>query len=148
MKFSKKTRYGLRALVDLAVNSKSGHVSLTSIAQRNEISQQYLEQIFSGLKRAGIVKSIKGNQGGYYLGKASEEITLSSIVRALEGEFSLEAEELPSDAWARKISRVIQSQVIDRINEQTELLLDDITLKDLEEEYMAEQYFEQDMYYI
>ena len=95
MKFSKKTRYGLRALVDLAVNSKSGHVSLTSIAQRNEISQQYLEQIFSGLKRAGIVKSIKGNQGGYYLGKASEEITLSSIVRALEGEFSLEAEELP-----------------------------------------------------
>lgn len=148
MKFSKKTRYGLRALVDLAVNSKSGHVSLTSIAQRNEISQQYLEQIFSGLKRAGIVKSIKGNQGGYYLGKASEEITLSSIVRALEGEFSLEAEELPSDAWARKISRGIQSQVIDRINEQTELLLDDITLKDLEEEYMAEQDFEQDMYYI
>ena len=69
-------------------------------------------------------------------------------MRALEPEFSLEAEELPSDAWARKISRVIQSQVIDRINEQTELLLDDITLKDLEEEYMAEQDFEQDMYYI
>ena len=140
MKFSKKTRYGLRALVDLAVNSKSGHVSLTSIAQRNEISQQYLEQIFSSLKKAGIVKSIKGNQGGYYLGKTAGEITLSAIVKALEGEYELEAEVLPSDAWARKISRVIQSQ--------TEFLLADITLKDLEEEYMAEQDFEQDMYYI
>ena len=148
MKLSTRGRYGLRALIDLAVYARNQCVQLSSIAERNKISVKYLEQIFSGLKRAGIVKSIKGNQGGYYLGKASEEITLSSIVRALEGEFSLEAEELPSDAWARKISRVIQSQVIDRINEQTELLLDDITLKDLEEEYMAEQDFEQDMYYI
>ena len=69
-------------------------------------------------------------------------------MKALEGEYELEAEVLPSDAWARKISRVIQSQVIDRINEKTEFLLADITLKDLEEEYMAEQDFEQDMYYI
>ena len=55
MKLSKKSRYGITALIDLSINSKSGHVSLSSIAERNDISPQYLEQVFAGLRRYGIV---------------------------------------------------------------------------------------------
>ena len=64
MKFSKKSRYGLISLIDLSVHAKNGHVALNSIAERNDISPQYLEQVFAALRRAGIVKSIKGPQGG------------------------------------------------------------------------------------
>ena len=64
MKLSKKSRYGLRALIDLAVNSRTELVSLGSIAQRNDISAQYLEHVFSALRKAHIVKSMKGFQMG------------------------------------------------------------------------------------
>lgn len=71
MKLSKKSRYGLRALIDLAVNSRTEQVSLGSIAQRNDISAQYLEHVFSGLRKAHIVKSIKGSQGRLFPGKSA-----------------------------------------------------------------------------
>ena len=62
MKLSKKSRYGLRALIDLALNSRTELVSLGSIAQRNDISAQYLEHVFSALRKGHIVKSMKGSQ--------------------------------------------------------------------------------------
>lgn len=71
MKLSKKSRYGLRALIDLAVNSRTEQVSLGSIAQRNDISAQYLEHVFSALRKAHIVKSIKGSQGRLFPGKST-----------------------------------------------------------------------------
>ena len=76
MKLSKKSRYGLRALIDLAVNSRTELVSLGSIAQRNDISAQYLEHVFSALRKAHIVKSMKGSQGGYFLERDPKEITV------------------------------------------------------------------------
>lgn len=84
MKLSKKSRYGITALIDLSINSKSGHVSLSSIAERNDISPQYLEQVFAGLRRYGIVKSIKGAQGGYLLNKPAEKIAVGEIIEALD----------------------------------------------------------------
>lgn len=62
MRLSKKSRYGIRALIDLSVSSKTEHVALGDIAERNNISPQYLEQMFASLRRAGIVKSLKGPQ--------------------------------------------------------------------------------------
>ena len=62
MKLSMKSRYGLRALIDLAINSKTEQVALNSIAERNKISPQYLEQVFASLRKAGIVKSVKAIQ--------------------------------------------------------------------------------------
>ena len=56
MKLSKKSRYGIISLIDLSINSKNGHVKLSSIAERNDISLQYLEQVFAGLRRHGIIK--------------------------------------------------------------------------------------------
>lgn len=67
MKISTKGRYGLRALVDLASHSTSEAVSLASVANRQKISVNYLEQVFATLRKAGLVKSIKGPQGGYML---------------------------------------------------------------------------------
>ena len=63
MKFSKKAEYGLTSLIDLSVHSKNGHVALNSIAERNDISPQYLEQVFAALRRAGIVKVSKARRG-------------------------------------------------------------------------------------
>jgi Rrf2 family protein len=77
LKLSKKSRYGLRALIDLAVNSRTELVSLGSIAQRNDISAQYLEHVFSALRKGHIVKSMKGSQGGYFLERDPKEITVA-----------------------------------------------------------------------
>lgn len=68
MKLSTKGRYGIRALIDLAVNSQNGHVSLVQIANRNQISLHYLEHVFANLKKSGIVKSVKGSTGRLHPG--------------------------------------------------------------------------------
>lgn len=90
MNLSKKSRYGLTALIDLSIHSTKGHVSLISIAERNGISPQYLEHIFASLRRAGIIKSIKGAQGGYLLGDSPSQITVASIIEALDGAYKIE----------------------------------------------------------
>ena len=93
MKLSTKGRYGLRALIDLAVHSEREPVSISSISARQNISERYLEQLVGKLKRAGIVKSVRGVQGGYQLAKEAEDISVGEVLRALEG--SLEAVECP-----------------------------------------------------
>ena len=94
MKLSNKSRYGLKGLTDLAVHGREGQVSLKSIAERNNISLQYLEQAFSLLRKAGIVKSVKGPQGGYYLDREADEITLAEILECLEGSYRIYDEDL------------------------------------------------------
>ena len=101
MKISTKGRYGIRALIDLAVNSTNGHVSLVNIANRNQISVHYLEHVFSSLKRGGIVKSVKGAQGGYVLADKPENITVAQMILALEGSYSIEPESVNEDALVK-----------------------------------------------
>ncbi|MCQ2500133.1 MAG: Rrf2 family transcriptional regulator [Lachnospiraceae bacterium] len=84
MKLSTKGRYGLRALVDLAVHEADA-VSIQSIAERQGISESYLEQLVRLLKKAGLVTSVRGAGGGYRLAKPSTEISVGDILRALEG---------------------------------------------------------------
>ena len=93
MKFGKKTRYGLTALVDLAAQPSTTPVALKTIAERNDISLQFLEHIFASFRRTGIVKSVKGSQGGYNLAKDADKITVASVVEALEGSYHLEDED-------------------------------------------------------
>ncbi len=86
MKISTKGRYGLRALVDLSMNGKSGFpVLLADIARRQGISDKYLEQIATQLHRAGIVKTVRGRKGGYLLGRPEKDIRVSDVIEALEG---------------------------------------------------------------
>ena len=85
MKLSTKGRYGLRAMIDLARYSEEEPVSIGSIAMRQGISERYLEQLVAKMKKAGLVKSIRGASGGYVLAKDSSEISVGDILRALEG---------------------------------------------------------------
>lgn len=147
MKLSKKSRYGLRALIDLAVNSRTEQVSLGSIAQRNDISAQYLEHVFSALRKAHIVKSIKGSQGGYFLQKDPKEITVAQIVEALEGSYNLE-DEVDGSSAGRGDQEAIQHLIIERINNCVQEILEDVTLKDLVDAYGGYRDSVEGMYYI
>jgi Rrf2 family protein len=148
MKLSKKCRYGLRALIDLSVNSENNHIVLGSIAERNGISPQYLEQVFAGLRRAGIVKGIKGSQGGYRLNIPPEELTVAAVLEALDGSYQIEDEEIPEDSHGRGIAVSIQELVIDQVNSQLDQILRGVTLADLRKNYLDYKEYGQDMYYI
>lgn len=85
MQISTRGRYGLRAMVDLALHTTEGPLPLRLIAERQEISESYLEQVFNGLRKAGLVKALRGAQGGYELNRSAQEITIGEILRSLEG---------------------------------------------------------------
>ena len=85
MKLQAKTRYGVRALFDLAYHGAGGAAQAKDIARRESIPLRYLEQIFQDLKRAGIVDARRGPRGGYSLRKPPETIRLGDVVRALQG---------------------------------------------------------------
>ena len=85
MKISTRGRYALRMMIDLAQHYDQGFIALKDISKRQDISKKYLEQIISILSRAGFVRSIRGNQGGYYLARPSSDYTVGSILRITEG---------------------------------------------------------------
>ncbi|HIX58139.1 MAG TPA: Rrf2 family transcriptional regulator [Candidatus Blautia gallistercoris] len=86
MKLSTKGRYGLRAMIDLALYSEEEAVSIQSISGRQNISVSYLEQLMGKLRRAGLVTSVRGAMGGYRLAKPAAEISVGDVLRALEGD--------------------------------------------------------------
>lgn len=88
MIFSTRSTYGLRAVINLAKQEKFGNVSLATIAKEEEISLKYLERLFAILKKAGLVKAVKGAAGGYFLAKKAGEINTYEIIKALEGQLS------------------------------------------------------------
>ena len=85
MRLSTKTRYGVRAVFDIAFHNAGGPTQAKDIARRQDIPLRYLEQIFQDLKRAGIVDSRRGPRGGYILRRPPEAIRLGDVVRALQG---------------------------------------------------------------
>ena len=85
MKISTRGRYALRLMLDLALNDQDQYLTIKSIAERQEISVKYLEQIITVLSRAGFVKSTRGSQGGYKLARPAEEYTVGMILRLIEG---------------------------------------------------------------
>ena len=85
MRVSTKGRYGVRALLDVALNNETGPVLLKDIARRQDVSAQYLEHLLSPLIKAGILRSQRGSRGGISLGRTPDEINLSQVVETLEG---------------------------------------------------------------
>jgi Rrf2 family protein len=83
--FTSKVEYALRAVVDLALRPGSGAIQSREIATRQGIPESYLDQLLSGLRRAGLVRSIRGASGGYTLGKAAHLITVGDVIRAFDG---------------------------------------------------------------
>lgn len=127
MKISTKGRYGLRAMIDLAINSSEGCTSLADISQRQDLSLNYLENIFSYLKRAGLVVGIAGAQGGYRLAKPADEITLYEIMTVLEGSMSV----YDSFGEETKIRSFLNRNVWDVIDKNVNGVLTGTTLADV-----------------
>jgi Rrf2 family protein len=149
MKLSTKGRYGLRAMIDLAVHVNEGQVVLKSIAERQEISENYLEQLFALLKKAKLVKSIRGSQGGYILAESPEKITVGAILRALEGSLApvdcvLDDEKYGCSKSDTCVTHGVWKKINDKINEA----VDSITLRDLMEDYDRLSSSAEQMYFI
>lgn len=146
MKVSTKGRYGLRALVDMAANSHDGPISLIQTAKRQNISLNYLEQVFGILRKAGIVVSIKGAGGGYKLARGAGSITVKEILEALEGEFSIIDKNSENELDA--VQKAIQELVWKEIDKQVNEFLGQRTLEQLVKEYRENLEYDSNMYYI
>lgn len=85
MKISTKGRYALRLVIDLALNKENGYITLKDIAERQNISKKYLEQIVPLLNKSGLLKTNRGYQGGYMLAKPADKYTVGEILRITEG---------------------------------------------------------------
>ncbi len=132
MKVSTKGRYGLRALADLAVNSKGEPVSVASIAQRQNISGNYLESIFSTLKKAGVIKSIKGVNGGYVLREDAQDIGIGDILRILEGDLSIiDSEDEADGSDIGSLKSCIEHSVWDVVSNRIDQVVNSMTLEDI-----------------
>jgi len=133
MRLSTQSRYGVRAIFDIAYHSEGLETQVKDISRRQGISARYLEQIFQKLKRAGIVGSKRGPSGGYFLAKKPEEITIGEIVRITEGGIDpvlcLNPEDLsrPCDRVGECVTRIIWVEAGKRLKEY----LDSVTIKDL-----------------
>lgn len=135
MKLSTKGRYGLRALIDLAQYSGEGPVSTTSISARQDLSERYLEQLMSMMKKAGLVRSIRGAGGGYVLAKDMKEISVGDVLRALEGSLEpVECAGLEPDGECRAADTCVTKYVWKRINESISRTVDEISLDQLVKE--------------
>lgn len=132
MKLSTKGRYGLRALADLAVNTADNPVSVYSIAQRQNISDNYLESMFATLKRAGIIKSVKGAGGGYVLAKDPNEIGVGEVLRILEGDLAIiESSLTDDDIKTKSLKYFLETNVWDVISDKINNVVDSLTLQEL-----------------
>lgn len=85
MKISTKGRYALRMMADIAEHQKDGYVTLKDVALRQDISKKYLEQIALHLSQAGMLRAVRGYQGGYMLTKPAADYTVHSILQVVEG---------------------------------------------------------------
>lgn len=135
MKLSTKGRYGLRALVDLAVHSENGTVSIQSIANRQNISVSYLEQLVGKMRRAGLVTSMRGAAGGYRLAKSPSEISVGDVLRALEGD--LRAVNCPgndANPSCEAAPKCVTKYVWKRVNDSISQAVDTIMIEELVQE--------------
>lgn len=133
MILSTKGRYGLKAIFELTLNYGSGPVALKKIAEKYEISENYLEQLFAKLKKGGYIDTVRGPQGGYMLSKNPKDITVGMVLRTLEGEITT-SECLNKEVCQREsicASRIIFEKIEKSIND----VIDNITLADMYNEH-------------
>lgn len=133
MKISTKGRYALRLMLDLALNSGGDLVRVRDIAERQEISEKYLEQIISTLNHAGFVKSVRGAQGGYRLAKEPSEYTVGMILRLTEGSLAPVACLEDEENQCARFEQCATLEVWERLKTAIDDVVDHISLADLVE---------------
>jgi len=132
MKISTRTRYGMRAILELAVAYKAAPLQIKVIAERQDISAKYLEQLIAIIKSTGLVRSLRGPHGGYVLAKPPQDIKLSEIFRVLEGPvFTVECVE--NEQACPKYADCVTRQLWIEVNEAVLNVLENKTLADLVE---------------
>jgi Rrf2 family protein len=115
----------------LALNNDKGPLQLKIIAQRQDISVKYLEQLMAILRTTGFVKSLRGAKGGYVLAKAANQIKLSDVFGALEGPSAITVECLDDDTYCARTSDCVTREVWAEVQEAIMGVLESVTLQDL-----------------
>lgn len=136
MKLTTKGRYGLRAILDISLNQREGPVTIHSIHQRQDISERYLESLLSTLKQNGMLKSIRGSQGGYVLAKEPKDISVGDVIRILEGPIA--PVDCVNDTGTKECSRsesCVTKKVWVELKDAMDKVLDSYSLQDLIDEY-------------
>lgn len=130
MKLSTRTRYGLRAILEIAQRYGKGPLQIKVIAQQQDISIKYLEQLMAMLKSGGFVKSIRGAKGGYILAKPPNQIKLNDVFNCLEGPVTT-VECVENKDYCARVVDCIAREVWVQVEEAIQNVLEQITLQDL-----------------
>ncbi len=130
MRLSTRTRYGIRAMLELAENVGRGPLQLRIIARRQDISVKYLDQLMTILKSAGFVRSIRGSKGGYVLARAPEQIKLNDVFNCLEGPV-VTVECTENENYCARAADCVARQVWTQVQEAVMAVLQSITFQDL-----------------
>ena len=138
MKVSTRSRYGLRAMLELALKYGQGPVMMQSIARNQGISRKYLDTIFTALKNAGLVHSRRGVGGGHVLAKPPEQIRLGDVLRAVEGPVSL-VDCIGAPALCARAHRCVTRDIWSEVGRAIEQVLDGVTLADLVQKHVDKQ---------
>ena len=131
MRLSTKGRYAVTAMLDLALNGTDGPVTLADISENQGISLSYLEQLFAALRGKGLVRGVRGPGGGYYLGRASDEISIADIICAVDE--WVEFTRCKGKQNCHDGQRCLTHSLWDDLSQQIFIFLSDITLADLVE---------------
>lgn len=134
MKLSTKGRYGLKAMFELALNYGKEPISIKYISEKQNVSERYLEQIFSKLKKAGLVKSIRGAQGGYFLARRPDEISVGDILNVLEGPITI-SDCLKEDGSCSNSSKCVTRLVWKKMKNAIDDVVNTTFLQDMVEDW-------------
>jgi len=147
MKLSTRGRYGTRALLELALHQQEGPVLLKDIAQRQQISQRYLENLIKPLVSAGIVRSIRGAKGGVLLAKAPTEIRLSEVIQLFEGSVA-PVDCINNPGICNRSELCVTRDVWGELKTAMDRILSSTTLQDLVERQKIKEPLKSLVYYI
>ncbi|NCC29128.1 MAG: Rrf2 family transcriptional regulator [Gammaproteobacteria bacterium] len=129
MRLSTKGRYAVTAMLDLALHSGSGPVTLADVSVNQGISLSYLEQLFAALRAKNLVRGVRGPGGGYYLGRPADEISIANIICAVDE--WVEFTRCGGRENCRDGQRCLTHHLWDQLSDEIFRFLSDITLQDL-----------------
>ncbi len=145
MRLSKRTEYGLRAIVQLGQFWPRKYVQSRDLSQQENLPNKFLESILLALRRGGFLESKVGSGGGYKLSRSPADIRVGDIIRRLEGRLSIKEPSAPSDLSPGKVAvRLINQKLTDATDE----VLDQMTLEELMDHIQRATSGQQEMYYI
>lgn len=137
MRVSTRGEYGVRAMFDLALHFGKGPIALKTIAERQRVSENYLEQLMAELRKAGLVKSKRGAQGGYELAHAPDNVSIGQIIRVLEGPITpldcLDGE-TTTGPYCQAPDRCVLRHLWKELQDSMTTVLDNRTLEDLRQD--------------